>query len=37
MTRRWDFWWGVTVLAYLIVALFLVYPLTTVLVTSFTG
>jgi ABC-type sugar transport system permease subunit len=37
MARRRDFWWCVTVLAYLTVALFLVYPLVTVLVTSFTG
>lgn len=37
MARRRDFWWCVTVLAYLTVALFLVYPLTTILVTSFTG
>jgi iron(III) transport system permease protein len=37
MTRRRDLWWCVTVLAYLTVALFLVYPLATVLVTSFTG
>jgi iron(III) transport system permease protein len=35
--RRRDFWWCVTVLAFLTVALFLVYPLATVLVTSFTG
>ncbi|MFI5339287.1 MAG: ABC transporter permease [Candidatus Methylomirabilales bacterium] len=35
--RRRDFWWFVTVLAFLTVALFLVYPLATVLVTSFTG
>jgi iron(III) transport system permease protein len=37
MVRRWDFWWCVTVLAYLTVACFLVYPLATVLATSFTG
>lgn len=37
MARRRDFWWCVTVLAYLTIALFLVYPLATVLLTSFTG
>jgi iron(III) transport system permease protein len=37
MAKRRDFWWCVTVLAYVTVALFLVYPLGTVLVTSFTG
>lgn len=35
--RRREFWWCVTVLAFLTVFLFLVYPLATVLVTSFTG
>jgi len=35
--RRRDFWWSVTVLAFLTVVAFLVYPLATVLVTSFTG
>ncbi len=35
--RRRDFWWSVTVLAFLAVLAFLVYPLATVLVTSFTG
>src|SRR3972149_5164059 len=35
--KRRDFWWSVTLLAFLTVLLFLVYPLATVLVTSFTG
>jgi len=35
--RRRDFWWSITVLAFLAVLAFLVYPLATVLVTSFTG
>jgi iron(III) transport system permease protein len=37
MGRRGDLWWTVTILAFLTVALFLVYPLATVLITSFTG
>ncbi len=35
--KRRDFWWSVTLLAFLTVLGFLVYPLATVLVTSFTG
>jgi iron(III) transport system permease protein len=35
--RRRDFWWTVTVLGFLSVLAFLVYPLGTVFVTSFTG
>lgn len=35
--RRRDFWWSITVLAFLAVLAFLVYPLATVLGTSFTG
>jgi iron(III) transport system permease protein len=35
--RRRDFWWTVTILSFLTVLAFLVYPLATVLVTSFTG
>jgi iron(III) transport system permease protein len=35
--RRRDFWWSVTVVAFLTVLAFLVYPLATVLGTSFTG
>jgi iron(III) transport system permease protein len=35
--QRRDFWWSVTLLAFLTVLAFLVYPLATVLVTSFTG
>lgn len=35
--RRRDFWWTITVLAFLTVVAFLIYPLGTVLVTSLTG
>ena len=35
--RRRDLWWTVTVAAFLTVLAFLVYPLVTVLVTSFSG
>lgn len=35
--RRRDFWWSITALAFLAVLAFLVYPLATVLFTSFMG
>jgi len=35
--RRRDFWWTITLLGFLTVLAFLVYPLVTVFVTSFTG
>ncbi|HYL81387.1 MAG TPA: hypothetical protein VEU07_11275, partial [Candidatus Acidoferrum sp.] len=37
MAKRRDFWWSITVLAFLAVLAFLVYPLATVLFTSFSG
>jgi len=37
MRRRRDLWWMVTVSAFFTVLAFLVYPLVTVLLTSFSG